>query len=177
MSAWWKQRREDLRLCSRCGGLLAWRLVATEGRKRFVCGGCAFISYENPKIVAATIPEREGRVILLRRGIEPSKGLWTYPAGFMEMGETVEDAARRETREEIRSRVRISGPPRIYSYVDAGVVTMVYPARIVSGRPGPTPESLEVAAFRPADIPWRELAFRSTYHALHAWVESRFDRR
>jgi ADP-ribose pyrophosphatase YjhB (NUDIX family) len=90
----------------------------------------------------------------------------------MEMGETVEDAAKRETWEEIRARVRLSGPPRIYSYPDAAVVTVVYPADVTGPAPRPGPESQCVEAFSPGELPWRELAFRSTYHALKDWVES-----
>lgn len=174
---WWLKRQADLSLCSRCGKGLTWRVPPGEGRKRWVCGSCAFIAYQNPKPVAATLPVQGGRIWLLRRNIEPSLGLWTYPAGFMEMGETVEQAAQRETWEEIRARVKIVGPPRLYSYPDASVVTVVYPARITSGRPRPTPESQEVQAFLPSEIPWKDLAFRSTYHALKDWVETRNDRR
>jgi ADP-ribose pyrophosphatase YjhB (NUDIX family) len=176
-SRWWRRQLADLRRCSRCGKLLSWRKAAGEDRPRWVCAACGFIAYQNPKPVAATLPVQRGRIWLLRRNIEPSLGLWTYPAGFMEMGETVEDAAKRETWEEIRARVAISGPPRIYSYADGAAFTIVYPARVVSGRPRLTPESQEVRAFRPSEIPWRELAFRSTYHALKDWVETSRDRR
>jgi ADP-ribose pyrophosphatase YjhB (NUDIX family) len=99
------------------------------------------------------------------------------PAGYMEMGETVEAAARRETWEEIRVRVVLAGPPQIYSYMGAAVVTVVYPARVPSGSPRPGPEALEVRWFRPEEIPWRELAFRSVYHPLKYWVETSFRER
>jgi ADP-ribose pyrophosphatase YjhB (NUDIX family) len=137
-----------------------------------VCPACGAIFYQNPKIVAASLPLQRGGVFLLRRAIEPGFGLWTYPAGYMELDETVEEAARRETREEIRARLGPLGPPMIYSYPDASVVTIVYAARIVGGRPRPGPEALEVRLFSPAEIPWEGLAFRSTYHALKDWVAS-----
>lgn len=91
----------------------------------------------------------------------------------MELGETVTDAARRETREEIRARVRLTRGPFIYSYGDAAVVTVVYEGTVVGRAPSAGVESLEVRSFRPEEIPWDELAFRSTYHALRDWVERR----
>jgi ADP-ribose pyrophosphatase YjhB (NUDIX family) len=169
-SKWWKKRQAEWRRCARCGDVLAWRLVAEEERERWVCVSCSFIAYQNPKVVSAALPVKGGKIFLARRNIEPSKGLWTFPAGFMELGETVEEAAVRETWEEIRARVRIVGPPRLYSYPDAAVVTIVYPALVTGGRPGPTPESQEVRLFSIPEIPWEELSFRSTYHALKDWV-------
>lgn len=124
--------------------------------------------------MAASLPSKRGRVILLRRAIEPALGAWTYPAGYMELGETVEEAARRETREEICACLGPLGPPKIYSYPDASVVTVVYAARILGGRPRPGLEALEVRSFAPEEIPWGDLAFRSTYHALRDWVASGF---
>ena len=126
--------------------------------------------------MAATLPVRGGKIYLLRRNIEPSKGLWTFPAGYMELGETVEEAAKRETWEEIRSRVRPTGAPRLYSYPDAGAVTVVYPAAVTGGRPSPGPESQCVEAFSPSEIPWRELAFRSVFHGLKDWLKTPGDR-
>ncbi len=175
-SGWWKKTLAELRRCARCGEALAWRMIVEEGRERFACVACAAIAYQNPKIVAATLPVRRGKIFLLRRNIEPSLGLWTFPAGYMELGETAEDAARRETWEEIRARVRLTGGPRIYSYADAAVVTVVYPAAVTGPAPRPGPESQCVEAFSRAEIPWKELAFRSVFHALKDWVETPGDR-
>lgn len=169
---WWKTMAKEIRYCLQCGETLVWRYVQVEGKNRFVCGECKVIAYQNPKIVGATLPIENGKVYLLRRAIEPAYGLWSHPAGYMEMGETVEQAALRETWEEIRTRVRIVGPPKIYSYPDAVVVTILYPAEVIGPTPKPGPESLEVRAFRPNEIPWKKLAFRSTFHALKDWVES-----
>ncbi|MGQ0643915.1 MAG: NUDIX domain-containing protein [Elusimicrobiota bacterium] len=169
-SAWWKRRAGDVKFCLRCGGKLAWRLVREENCRRRVCGQCRFIAYQNPLVVAAALPERAGKIYLLRRGIEPSRGLWTFPGGYMEMGETAEQAAARETLEEIHARVKITGLHNVYSYADAGVVTLVYRARVLGPEPRPSPEAQCVEAFRAEDIPWRELAFRSTFHALREWV-------
>lgn len=170
---WWTVFGKEIRHCSCCGKNLAWRMVREEGRRRFVCGGCKFISYQNPKIVAAALPVWKNKIVLLRRAIAPSRGLWSHPAGFMELGETVQDAAIRETREEIGCRVRLSGPPRLYSYDDAAVVTVVYDAVVVGAGPRAGVESLEVKSFALDDIPWDRLAFRSTYHALRDWAERR----
>lgn len=169
---WRKSMAKEIRHCLQCGETLIWTYVRGEGRNRFVCGECKFISYQNPKMVGATLPVKNGKVYLLRRAIEPAYGLWSHPAGYMEMGETVEQAALRETWEEIRTRVRIVGPPRIYSYPDAVVVTILYPAEVIGPAPTPGPESLEVRAFRPDEIPWKDLAFRSAFHALKDWAES-----
>jgi ADP-ribose pyrophosphatase YjhB (NUDIX family) len=167
---WWASAAKEMRHCLRCGGGLIWRHIKVEGKKRFICMDCEFIVYQNPKIVAATLPVRNGRIYLLRRAIEPAYGLWSHPAGYLELGETVEQGAARETLEEIRTRVTLEGPPRVYSYPDAAVVTMVYLAKVSGPEPRPGPESLEVRAFRPAEIPWDALAFRSTFHALRDWV-------
>lgn len=169
---WWKAWAKELQYCQRCGGRVAWKMVPAEGRRRFLCGRCGFIAYQNPKIVAATLPVKAGKIYLLRRAIEPAKGLWSHPAGYMELGETVERAAIRETREEICCGVKLVGAPKIYSYADAAVLTVVYDAVVVRGKPRPGQESLEVAAFRPAEIPWRQLAFRSTFHALRDWMRA-----
>lgn len=167
---WWKSLSKDIRHCSRCGEALQWSYVHVERRNRFVCVECKVIAYQNPKIVGATLPVRNGKIYLLRRAIEPAYGLWSHPAGYMEMGETVEQAAQRETWEEIRTRVHLVGAPKIYSYKDSGIVTVIYSAQINGPTPSPGPESLEVKAFLPDEIPWKELAFRSTFHALRDWV-------
>lgn len=162
----------EVKFCLRCGGSLAFVLVKEEGVKRLVCGHCRFIAYQNPLVVAAALPVRRGRIYLLRRDIEPSRGLWTFPAGYMELGETVEQAAVRETREEIRARVALTRLHNIYSYVDSSVVTVVYRARVVGPEPRPGQEAQAVRAFRPGEIPWEQLAFRSTFQALREWVLS-----
>jgi ADP-ribose pyrophosphatase YjhB (NUDIX family) len=169
-SDWWKTARVEPRYCLKCGGALRERFLREEGRPRRVCRACGFIAYENPKLVAATLPVRRGRLCLLRRDIEPSRGFWTFPAGYMEMNESVEEAAVRETREEIRCRVVLEGLHGVYSYADSGVVTVVYRARVVGPGPRAGKESQCVKAFLPKDIPWDELAFRSTYHALKDYV-------
>jgi 8-oxo-dGTP diphosphatase len=169
-SPWWRAQAAPQKFCVRCGGRLARRWVAAERCRRLVCGACGDIAYQNPKVVGAALPVRNGKVYLARRDIEPSRGLWTFPSGYMELGETVEQAAARETWEEIRCRVKLLRLHGIYSYDDAVTVNVVYLARVVGAAPRPGPESQVVQAFGPREIPWSELAFRSTFHALRDWV-------
>ena len=149
--------------------------VKVEQSNRHVCFSCEQITYVNPKVVAGCIPMMpDGKVVLLKRDNEPGRGLWTFPTGFQEMGETVEAAARRETWEEIKTRVRIGSLVGIYSYPDAGVVTIVY-AGFVIGRQKPQSgfEAQAVKRVDPAKINWRSLAFRSTVEALRDWKKSK----
>ncbi|MBK8871009.1 MAG: NUDIX domain-containing protein [Elusimicrobia bacterium] len=166
----WKHLTKDVRHCFRCGELLVWEFVRIEEKNRLVCSECKLIAYQNPKIVGATLPVRDGKIFLLRRAIEPGYGLWTFPAGYMELGETVEECAQRETWEEIRARVKLAGVPRLYSYPDAVTVTIVYPATVLTRTPSPGPESLEVKLFSKKEIPWKTVAFRSTRDALRDWA-------
>lgn len=168
---WEKHKFDNTKFCLRCGGGLALKFVEAENTRRLVCGACTFITYQNPHIVAATLPVRNGKIYLLRRNIEPALGLWTFPAGYMELGETVAEAALRETWEEIRAKAHLEGLQGIYSYPNSSIVNIVYRARVVGPAPRPGIESQCVEAFRPSDIPWNELAFRSTFHALKDWVQ------
>ena len=143
-----------------------------DDRIRLVCPSCGNIAYDNPKIVVGTLPIVDGKVVLLRRGIEPRLGTWTYPGGFLEMGETTDEGARRESREELGidvGRLRLHG---IYNRPAYGIVSIVYLADVIEGEPKPSSEALEVAYFGPDEIPWDELAFPTTVSALRDWVSS-----
>ena len=167
-SRWWRDYVRAFRRCAACGVALRERYVPAEKTRRRVCPACNRITYINPKLVAGLVPvSPDGRVLLLRRRFEPGAGLWSYPAGFVELGETVEAAAARETREETGVRARVGPLIGIYSYADAAVVTAVFCGRLSArARPVAGDEALEVAFFRPDQIPWRRLAFRSTAEAL-----------
>jgi ADP-ribose pyrophosphatase YjhB (NUDIX family) len=175
------------RFCHQCGGPLHERLVEGEDRPRLVCSRCGFIHYRNPKVVVGVIPERAGRVLLMRRAIEPRYGAWTFPGGFMEVDETVEEAARRETEEEIGLSLAIGPLLGIYSRPSTrgssdpergpGVVVVVFRARVGRTPPMPGKECLETAWFRPEEIPWEELAFETTRWALRDWVALKNRRR
>jgi ADP-ribose pyrophosphatase YjhB (NUDIX family) len=134
-----------------------------------VCATCHFVFYLSPKVVAGTIPEQDGRLLLTRRSITPGKGLWTYPGGFVDFGESVADAARRETLEETGLTVELTGLLDVFSYPGAPVI-IVFQARVTGGTLTPCPENDAFEWVKPADIPWEALAFPSTREALREWV-------
>jgi ADP-ribose pyrophosphatase YjhB (NUDIX family) len=147
--------------CPRCG-----QPAEVDFPRRIVCPHCGYAAYYNPKPVGAAIPiDAEGNVILLRRGFAPGKGLWTFPGGFVDLGESVEDAVHREVDEELGIAIELGPLVGVYSRAEERVVLIVYRARAV-GEPHTTPEAVEVSAFAPDDIPWDELAFWSTERAL-----------
>ncbi|MBM2809809.1 MAG: ADP-ribose pyrophosphatase [Chloroflexi bacterium] len=137
------------------------------------CPACQTTVYEAPSLVVATLPVIDGRVLLVRRDIEPGRGLWGYPGGYLETGETLEEGAIRETREETELDVRVTGLLGVYSRPGGRSVTIVFEATTdcVDWRCGE--EVSEVAAFSAAEIPWSELAFWSVTYALEDWVYAR----
>ena len=176
------------RFCHQCGGQLQERLVEGEDRPRLVCSRCGFIHYVNPKVMVGAIPERAGRVLLMRRAIEPSYGAWTFPGGFMEVDETAEEAALREAEEELGLSLTLGPLLGIYSRPSArpggpapgggpGILVVVFRARAGRAPPKPGRECLEAAWFRPEEIPWEDLAFETTRWALRDWVALKERRR
>lgn len=161
------------RFCLMCGTLMAEARLDTEDRPRLACAACGYIHYVNPHVVGACLPIEEGAVWLLRRGIEPRYGYWTYPAGYQEIDESTEGAAIRETLEELGCRVELDDLLGVYSRAGAPVV-IVYLAHLApaSPRPATSKEAIEVQPFLPGEIPWEELAFPSTIQALQDWVRS-----
>jgi len=145
--------------CSNCGARLTVKIPAGDDRHRHVCEACATIHYQNPKIVAGCIPEWKGRLLLCRRAIEPRYGLWTLPAGFMENGETTEQAAARETWEEARARVGKLELYGVFSIPHISQVYLMFRASLEEEKFEPGPESLEVRLFGEHEIPWDQLAF------------------
>lgn len=159
-----------LRYCPLCRGSLTEKELPTQDRPRLTCDSCGYILYRNPKVVAGTIPQEDNQVYLLRRGLEPRRGTWTFPAGYLEWGETTEEAALRETLEETGLGVDLESLLNVYSRPEAGVVVVVYLARVVRGKPTLGLETLEIRAFGPEDMPWEDLSFPSTRWALADWV-------
>jgi ADP-ribose pyrophosphatase YjhB (NUDIX family) len=162
---------ESLKFCSRCGTRLGFGPVAGEDRSRLSCPACGHIAYVNPRLVVATLPVTDaGELVLIKRGIEPGFGSWAQPGGFLEVDETVTEAAVRETREETGLVVEPGQFVGLYSRLEAAVVVIAFEARILGGEMQPTPEALEVKAFAPEAIPWTGIVFQTTYWALRDWV-------
>lgn len=159
------------RFCPACGEPVHERLLEDDHRPRLVCPN-GHITWRNPRMVVGTFPVAAGRVLLARRGIEPALGRWSYPGGFLELGESTAEGARRETEEETRLLVEIGRLIGVYSRPHAGIVTLIYEATVVGGEPLPGAETSEVRAFAPDEIPWDELAFTTTESALRDWVAS-----
>jgi ADP-ribose pyrophosphatase YjhB (NUDIX family) len=145
------------------------RVPEGDDRERLTCRDCGFIAYENPKVVVGSVVAEDGRILLCRRAIEPRRGFWTLPAGYLELQETVEEGACREAWEEARARIALDGVLAIFSISRIGQVQVIFRARLAE--PGFTagPESLEVGLFGWDDIPWDGIAFPSVHWALSAW--------
>lgn len=164
----------SLRYCGRCGSALRRGPVENDERDRDACISCGHITYVNPRLVVTTIPVTEaGEVVLLRRGIEPGYGTWAQPGGFLEVDETVTEAAIRETFEETGLVVEPGAIVGLYSRLEAAVVVLAFEARVVGGRTQTNPEALEISAFPPEAIPWDGIAFETTRWALRDWVTTR----
>lgn len=148
-----------MKYCSQCGAPVELSIPEGDDRPRHVCGNCGTVHYQNPKMVVGCIPEWEDRILLCRRAIEPRRGLWTLPAGFMENGETTQQGAARETLEEAGARVEIGGLYSLFNLPHINQVYLIYRARLLDLAFGPGAESLEVDLFRQDAIPWDEMAF------------------
>ena len=160
-----------VRFCSRCGVELTFGQIEGEERDRLACPSCGFVFYVNPRLVVTTLPITDrGEVILIRRGIAPGYDMWAQPGGFLEIDETVREAAVRETLEETGLQIEPLEIIGLYSRVQAAVVVVAYEARIVGGEPRVTHESLETRPFAPEAIPWPQIAFETSIRALRDWV-------
>jgi ADP-ribose pyrophosphatase YjhB (NUDIX family) len=162
-----------MRFCPSCGGTLELRVPPGEDRDRHVCGSCGTVHYQNPKVIVGSVCTWGDRLLLCRRAIEPRSGYWTIPAGFLELGETAEDGARREAWEEARARIAIEGLLAAYSVPRIGQVQLLYRARLLDAAVEPGPESLEVSLVGWDAIPWEELAFPSVTWVLRRAGELR----
>lgn len=160
---------EEPAFCPACGKGVARRVLEADHRPRLVCPD-GHVTWRNPRIVVGTLPVAGGRVHLARRTIEPGAGRWTYPGGFLELGESTQEGARRETEEETRLRVEIGRLVGAYSRPHVGVVTLIYEATVIGGEALPGAETSEVRAFGPDEIPWDSLAFTTVESALRDWI-------
>lgn len=158
--------------CRNCGTAVVYR-VPDDGdtRERAVCPACNTIHYENPVNVVGTIPVLGDRVLLCRRNIEPRKGKWTLPAGFMELNETTAQGAARETDEEAGAHYEMQGLFAVMSVVHVGQVHLFYRAKLRDDIFDPGHETMEARLFTEAEIPWHDIAFRTVREALHFYFE------
>jgi len=160
-----------MKFCSRCGGPIAQRVPDGDNRQRAVCQQCDHIHYENPRVVVGCLVEHDGRVLMCKRAIEPRRGYWTLPAGFLELGESMAEGATRETHEEAGASVEIIAP---YTHLDIpsiGQIYMFYRARMRTEAYAAGPESLEVEWMTPQQLPWDDLAFSVVRETLRLWVD------
>jgi ADP-ribose pyrophosphatase YjhB (NUDIX family) len=163
----------DKRFCCFCGQATHFTVPLGDTRQRRVCPSCGAVHYENPRIVVGCVPEHEGRILICRRAIEPRRGYWTVPAGFLENGETLEAGAARESQEEALATVQIGSLLAVVNIPEACQVHVFFRARLALPEFGVGEESLETMLVEPKDIPWDDIAFRSTTYALQHYLADR----
>ena len=162
-----------MKFCSNCAAPVAKRVPPGDSLPRWVCDQCGDIHYQNPKLVVGTIAEQDGRILICRRAIEPRYGYWTLPAGYMENDESTGQAAERETREEAGAKIELGEPFSMISIPYVNQVHLFYRARLLELDFRPGDETLEVAMVEEAQVPWKELAFRTVSMTLKLWFEDR----
>jgi ADP-ribose pyrophosphatase YjhB (NUDIX family) len=144
-----------------------------DNRERMICADCGFVLYDNPKIVVGSVARWGERILMCRRSINPRRGYWTLPAGYLELNESTSAGAEREAWEEAQAKIAIEGLLAIYDIPRISQVQLIYRARLISDRVAAGPESLEVALFGWDEIPWEEIAFPSVRWALQHEREAR----
>lgn len=159
--------------CRVCGARAEYRVPADDNRERATCTACGEIHYENPINVVGTVPVWGDQVLLCRRAIEPRYGLWTLPAGFLELGESTDAGAVRETIEEAGARIELEGLYTVLNVVRVGQVHFFYRARMLDTTLDPGPETLEAQLFREHEVPWDQIAFRTVRQTLEHYFEDR----
>lgn len=162
-----------IQFCRVCGTRVEYRVPADDNRERAVCPACGEIHYENPINVVGTVPVWGDQVLLCKRNIEPRFGLWTLPAGFLELGESTEAGALRETDEEAGAKIEMQGLFTILNVVRVGQVHFFYRARMLDTSLAPGPETQEARLFREHEIPWDQIAFRTVRQTLEHFFEDR----
>lgn len=162
-----------MKFCSECGHSVEFRVPDGDHLPRHICPSCQTIHYRNPRVIVGCVPEWEDRILLCRRNIEPRLGLWTFPAGFLEMGETTGEGAARETREESQAEVEIGGLLAAINVPYVSQVYMVHRGRMKTPHHGTTPESSETKLVREDEIPWDDIAFPTIWHSLKYFFADR----
>ena len=160
--------------CKQCGTAVVYRLPDDgDAKERAVCPSCGLVHYENPLNVVGTVPHWGDKVLLCKRNIEPRKGKWTLPAGFMELNETTSEGAARETVEEAGAEFEMEGLFSLINVVRVGQVHVFYRAKLLSDQFNPGPETMEAQLFSEQDIPWDEIAFRTVKETLDRYFADR----
>jgi ADP-ribose pyrophosphatase YjhB (NUDIX family) len=165
--------RALIKYCRACGSLVTYIVPADDNRERAVCPACATIHYENPLNVVGTVPVWDDQVLLCKRAIEPRYGLWTLPAGFLELGETTAQGALRETDEEAGAQVELGPLFSVLNVPRVGQVHLFYLATMTSPSLNPGSETLEARLFREDEVPWDEIAFRTVRETLRYFFDDR----
>ena len=166
--------RSNIRHCRVCGTAVQHLIPADDNRERAVCPACGTVHYENPLNVVGTVPVwGDDQVLLCRRNIEPRRGLWTLPAGFLELGETTAEGALRETVEEAGARIELGPLFTVLNVTMAGQLHLFYLATLLDTRFDPGPETIEVQLFREHEVPWDEIAFRTVRTTLRHYFADR----
>lgn len=160
----------NIKFCNACGAEVEKITPLDDDHVRAVCPRCGNIQYENPKMVVGCLPVHGDRILLCRRNIEPRKGRWTLPAGYLENGETVQAGAVRESLEETGSRVKIIAPYRMFNIVFVQQIYFMFRAELMDENFGPTTESLEVRLFDLSRIPWNDIAFEVIRQTLKDYI-------
>ena len=162
-----------MNFCSNCGQKVQFGNIADDHLPRFHCLDCGTIHYQNPRVIVGCIPIWEDKVMLCKRGIEPQKGLWNLPGGFMENNENVEDGATREMLEETHGRVRIIGLQSVYTVLQVNQVHLHFLAEMLDLKYATTLESTDIQLFTEENLPWSDVAFASNRFALQKYFEDR----
>jgi ADP-ribose pyrophosphatase YjhB (NUDIX family) len=162
-----------MKFCPTCAAPVEKRVPDGDHLPRAVCTGCGTIHYRNPKLIAGCVPEHGGRILVCRRAIEPRRGFWTIPAGFMEVGETLQQAAARECHEEALARVEVGSLCAVVHVLHAEQVHVMFRAVLAGDAFGVGVESLETTLVEERDVPWPEIAFPSVEFTLRRYFEDR----
>jgi len=162
-----------MKYCSDCGAAVELRVPEGDHVPRHVCPACSAIHYHNPKVIVGCVPEWDDRILMCRRAIEPRLGRWTFPAGFMELGETSGQGAAREALEEARAVVEVGELFVVINVPYVSQVYLIHRARLRAPQFGPTTESSEVVLMREGEVPWDQIAFPTIFHSLKFFFADR----
>ncbi len=161
------------KFCNSCGHAVEIRIPGGDHRDRHICPACGHIQYFNPRVIAGAIAEWEGRILMCKRAIEPRLGRWTFPAGFLELGETSAAGAARETLEEAEAEIQDPQLLAVISVPHVSQIYLIHRAQLRSPHHAATPESSETRLMSEAEIPWDDIAFPTIWQGLRFYFADR----